>query len=651
MALSLGVSAARAEPQNVASPITLTGAVTTAVYAQGAGEAQLLLVADSANDQLRTVEVRTGKEITAAALDLSIGCNPQDLLVSGGTLYVACMDLDLVELVDVSGFGLPTPSLSSLETVDVGDGPSRLLIAGNGADDYLIVQNTAEKSASVISLSSMNAPIAINADNSTETVGAPVNVRLCGADADPVNRGTPVGLGVGFERIYAGCDDGVVSWFDPFNNMNFSLSAEIPPLSTGALTAAFGRAGEHGLFLQASDGALYVIDLSEAELGGTAIAQVLFNDGSDNYSVAGPASPRGLLTFFDAETGSRWLALLGAARLDLFDVGDLGDVVYTPPMSRAADAQLTTGLSSIGANAVRPGFGSGNLFVPTGTADINVIFAGPVPAFASSGLAISSLDTPGASPALPLVETCAADFPGADLEIPWDASASEDVAGCSATLAKSPPSEASLTCDTSTVKTGTATVNPADIADVIGSSEEAALYFTLEDAEGNPGFGQTSILLDGGRPMAPTGLSGTLINGVLSLSWDVALDAGDPLDSGVRSYVVRIQRSSGAPDIILDEMTETSLTGTLQQLDPAAPILLGSETLTLSVASCDNVGNASADFSTPEVLSVVLVGAAANAGETGGCVIGSTDAGLLPLALMAALAGFALLYRRRSARR
>lgn len=644
--LSLGTGAARAEPQNVATSITLSGTAptTTAVYAQGVGEAQLLLVADSANNQLRTVEVRTGEEITAAALDLSGSCNPQDLLASGSTLYVACMGSDVVEMVDLSSFALPDPTLSSLGTVAVGEGPNRLLIAGNGADDYLVVQNVTEKSASVISLSSMNAPIAINADDSTEAMGAPVNVRLCGADADPVNRATPVGLGVGFERFYVGCDDGVVSWFDPFNNMDFSLSSETPALGVGALAAAFGRSGEHGLFLQATDGALYVVDLSEAEIGGNAFAQVLYNDGlSDFYSVAGPASPRGLLTFFDPETGSRWLALLGDAQVDLFDVGDLDDAPYTAPLSRTADAQFTAGHSAIGSSAVRPVLGSGNLFVPTGGADVNVLISGPIPTFTGPSLAISGQADPG-------LGLCDASFPSTNLSVPW--SAVETVDDCTATLKKD-TDEVSIACTTNGTA-GMAEISPSAITDLVAMSDysgNATVRLALSDALGSAAFGSSAMLIDGGRPDAPTGISGHIVNGTLYVNWTAAEDPGDALASGVRGYIVEIVRDTDTFYSVEVVGGLTSLATTIEAIDPMQDPLTSSDVLTVSVATCDEVGNRSAALSAPVAVGAALFGTTAALGEVGGCVLSRSSSGaLLPLLLIVALAGVFIWYRRGSVR-
>ena len=644
LVLSLGARPGRAEPQNVVDSITVTDAVVSAVLPRGTGAEQLLIVADTAGDELLAVEVRTG-ELVGTSLTLSVGCDPQDLLAVSGTLYVACAGADLIEVVDLAAFVLPDPSLTSDGTVAVGEGPNRLLLIGNGVDDYLVVQNETEKTASVISLSSMSAPVAINADDSTETGSAPVNVRLCGSDADPANRATPVGMGAGFERIYVACSDGGVSWFDPFNNMDFSLSAETPDLGSGTLTAAFGRAGEHGLFLQEATGEFRVIDVSQAESGGSVEAQALFSetDGTPpdgpRYVATGPADPRGVYSFIDPETGSQWLALVAqatSAQVDLFDVGDLSALSYSPPLDRPADHQFVTGLASIGAGVVRPAFASGNLFIPTGGAVINVIAAGPIPTFTSSQapLTISGQADPG-------LGLCESEFPGMNLEVPW--SASKSVTSCIATLIDTSDAETSIGCSVVDMN-GTAEISAANISGITGS-EEVTVHLQLSDAFGAVAYGSDTVLIDSDRPDAPTNVTGNIVNGMLFLNWAAATDPGDILASGVRDYVVEILRD-GAPLPPTTVVDGTSLNTTIEAIDSMQEPLTSDDVLSVSIATCDNAGNRSEMLSGAVTVVAVPLGATARLGETGGCTLSQTgDNALLPLALMIAAA--AIFWNRR----
>ena len=646
----LAVGTARAAPESVGASISLTGASTTAVYAAGVGSEQLLVVADAALNRLVMVEVRTGLEV-GTALALATGCVPLDLLPVGSTLYVACSGSDQVELVDLSSLALPSPSLSSLGTVAVGMGPDRLLQVQGISDDYLIVQNATGNTASVISLSSVNAPIGINADDSTEvpdTVTAPVPVRLCGQDASAGNRSMPIGLGAGFERIYAACDDGLLSWFDPFNNMDFSVSADLNVIGSAVLTAAQGRAGVHGFFLQAADGMFYAIDVSEAETGGSAEAQALYFDSEARYTAAGPTVPRGLLTFFDPETSSEWLALLGnpaGAQVDIFDVGDLSDEPYVPNPSRNADAQFSIGLSAIGGQPVRADFGGGNLFVPTRGPGVSVIYGGPVPTFDSpdAPFMISSLEDPG------LGGYCTAGFPETALSVTWNATENVATDGCAMTLTSSNGTQA-LECMFGSAS-GLAEIARSDILALDGLSEDLTVDIELLDDAGNAAFGSESILLDGGRPTLPTTLTGSTANGTLYLNWGGATDPGTPA-SGVRDYVLEIIRNVGTADeahIYVTGVTGTSFSGTLESLGEEITPLIPGEIIWVSISTCDNAGNRSAELLAPVRISQALIGLAARFGEEGGCALSARGGNALaPFLLVVGVLGLLRLLRRRT---
>lgn len=642
---------ARALPENVAAPLTLTGASTTAVIAQDSGADQLLIVADSANNQLRMVQVAGGDEL-GTPLSLGAGCSPRDLLRVTDTLYVACEGTDSVAVVDLSAFFLPDPVLTMGASVAVGAGPNRLLRLLSG-EDYLIVQNATGKTAGVISLSSVNAPIGINADDSTEAAGsAPTGVRLCGTDADPANRAAPVGLGAGTERIYVGCDDGTLWYFDPFNNVNFMQTTEYDP-GLMDMAGAYGMPGEHGVFMQDADGNWSVVDVSDAESGGSPIVQELASPGGvPTYSLPGPGTPRGTLTFFDAETGSRHLAVLGrpsGAQIDLFDIGDLDDEPYVPPMMRDAVDQFSSGLSGLVAGPARVAFGDGSLFVPTGTETVDVILAGPAPSV-TGPLPLQ----PVSALADPDMGVCdpAPSFPGTPLDFSW--SAEEPVDSANPILIKSTDS-AHMLSGTPAVTTGTFSLAMADVSDLTGRSEDAVVQLELSDAAGNSGFWRASVLVDGVRPDVVGNLEGYLADSMMHLAWDAAGDGGDT-PSGARGYRLEITRDGrtffsdaeiedpgNAARVTLDMAIEDVVSGE----DP----LGDDDVLDVAVYACDSAGNASITKSAVVRITRPRVGIAEVFGETGGCTLSRRGGGgLLPPALMVALAGFFAVARRRSLR-
>ncbi|MEW6777391.1 MAG: hypothetical protein AB1405_13935, partial [Bdellovibrionota bacterium] len=553
---------------------------------------------------------------------LLTSCQPEDLLAVGNTLYVACFGIAKIDVLDLSAFSLSNPVLtrdaSAPNGVATGTGPNRLLELLSGGDSLLAVQNETAGTVSVISLSSVNAPIGINATDSTEVPNKttpPQAVDVCGTAA-------PVGLGIGTERFYVGCSDGTLSYFNPFAGGNFSAAGTVSGLGLTSLAATIGLPGLHGLWLQLSDGKIAVADVRTAESGGQVLLQALYEDTGPQTYVQGPISPRGLLPFIDTATGQQrlaaWGAPTGGTALSLFLVDDLDDLTYDPPFTRDATAAITSGLPSFGDSSIsRAAYGEGNLHLPTRGAAIGILTAGPIFTFTNpSPLAISSLTDPGLS-------TCADIQP---VKAPWTSNEAIETATFEPALRKSTNQAHPLATAATpplTPTSGAAEIDGADVSD-LSASEQMFVRLLAEDSAGNVGVAEEPVVLDVVRPSFPSGLAGLIIDGTVYLSWSAALDPG-AVPSGISSYFVKITRTvpgdAGSPftvDVPVDA-AETSYQETVDDLFGSDPPFESDDVLDISIASCDAAGNRSSSFSTPITVQRGALGGAGALGETGGC--------------------------------
>ncbi len=617
--LSLLPKPAGAQPAAVLGNPTLANGAATAVYIQGTEFSQVAIVADQNLSLLRFVSIPLRLELGIAFV-LPTGCQPEDLLAVGNFLYVACFGIDRIDVLDLSAFSLSFPLLTRPASVPngiaTGDGPNRLIQLQSGSESLLAVQNATAGTVSIFSLSSTNAPIGINADDSTEAPNKttpPQAVDVCGTAA-------PVGLGVGTERFYAGCSDGTLSYFNPFAGGDFSAAGTVSGLGPTSLMAAIGLPGLHGLWLQLADGRIAVADVRTAETGGEVLLQALYATPDPQTYVQGPTNPRGLLPFFDTATGQQRLAAWGApaagTEFHLFLVDDLDDPSYTPPSLRLATHTVSTGLPAYsGTLPSRGTYGGGNFYLPTRGAALGMLTAGPVFSFTTSGIFELSNLPEVTDPLCPLIDQVSLDWTtNEDIEIPT----------FEATLYKTTDPAYALGDAPTDANDGTVTIDAGDVSDLPNVSEPVVLRLRAEDSAGNVGVVEYLGLMDGIRPSLPAGLSGLIVDGILYLDWSAALDAG-LIPSGISSYFVKITRTvpgdAGSPftlDVPVDA-AETSYQETADDLFGSDPPFEPDDVLEISIASCDAAGNRSSSFSTPITVQRGALGGAGALGETGGC--------------------------------
>lgn len=631
-------AAARGEPDGVYGSTLLSGATATAVFATGSGLDQVIAVADAAGDRLRFVELVSLEEI-GTPFDLAAGCAPEDLLAVAGRLYVACAGADAVDILDLSAFSLASPTLTRLATVAVGSSPDRLKQFESGGTSLLVVQNAGEASASVISLSSMNAPIGINADDSSEvadTMSAPVPVRVCGDDPLAANRATPVGLGIGGGEFLIACAEGTLGHFDPFAGGDFSDAAEVD-LGLPDLAAAAGSAARHGFFLQLTDGQWAVADPTALSMGGSIVLQPLADPGAIEFLVSGPADPRGLALFDEAATGNAWLALWGATagELHLFDVSDLGEPGYVPPASRVADRILAlgTGVFATGGAPTRGFFFAGNLFIPGGNEALTAATSAPLFTFTTTQTtAVSALTDPGLGDCAPVLP----------VQLAWTSSKAIDTASFEAFLGNSVVSAEPLGVPILNATDGAVEIDASDLAFVAGLSEQMSVRIAAPDAAAASAVGVAlePVILDSTRPEDVTGLSARIIGTTLFAEWTPATDPGTALASGVVEYVVNITRDPGlGTERVITTTTQVAeLDSTIEAIDGSEMPLSEDEQLLVSVAVCDRAGNRSVAFSASATATGVRLGGTGALGETGGCGLGKGSNRGLGLLLGVALA-------------
>ncbi len=632
-------SPAEAQPGNILDVASFSGATLAAVHAQGTGFNQVVILADSAASRLLFYSSASRQQI-GMPFALQAGCAPGHLLGLGTKLYVPCSGIAKVEILDLSSLSADSPVVTSLSTVAVGNGPNRLFQHQDGSTSLLFVQNATDKTLSIISLSSANAPIGINANDSTEVPSqatAPVPVAVCGPmPSTSQAQGIPVGLGVGTQRIYVACDDasgagmGRISYFNPFVGGDFSQSFHLD-LGLPRLAAAAGAAGIFGFYLQASDGRFAVADVSQAEVGGQVALPLL---ATGQTYITGPTSPQGLLPFIDA-SAQAWLSLWGGgttSQIEFYNVSDLSNPAYVPPASRVASASVVSGLAPfVGTTSASAIYASGNLFLPNQSAQLSVLSSGPVFTLVSgtTPLSVSSLTSAG-------LGACPDSLP---LTNNWTAAPAIDTNTYAATLKKSTNASYALAATGPTGSSGAAIIGAADVADLAGNSEQMVLRISAQDNVGNLGLVQKQVLLDGQRPQDVTGVLGSISQQQIAIQWATSTDPGTP-SSGVGSYTLEVVRDQGLATertLAINSLVSNSFNGTITDFDPAEPPIEPCEMLWASLAVCDFSGNRSVNFSAQVPVRAGCFGAAGAFGETGGCALGAgADTGGLWLLVLAA---------------